>query len=155
MNYFTECTSLEELKQLYRKLCVKNHPDMGGDVEVMKDINVQYKEALKRLSFAYNANEDNKEVHDWTQDFFAEVLQKIIHFSNMKIEIIGQWIWCFNCYEYHEQLKELGFWFSKSKKAWVYSGSKKKCIRSHNKVDDLHDKWGWQEVKTVKQAKIA
>ena len=92
MNYFVDCTSLEELKQLYKKLCLKNHPDLGGDVEVMKAINIQYEEALKRLSFAYNADESNKEPYDWTNDEFAEIIQKIILFSNMKIEIIGQWI---------------------------------------------------------------
>ena len=155
MNYFVDCISLEELKQLYKKLCLKNHPDLGGDVEVMKAINIQYEEALKKLSFAYNADESNKEPYDWTNDEFAEIIQKIILFSNMKIEIIGQWIWCFDSYEYHKQLKEFGFWFSKSKKAWVYSGTKKKCIRSRNKVGDLRKKWGSEEVKTIRQARIA
>ena len=154
MKFFMDCSTLEELKQLYRKLCIKNHPDLGGDEETMKEINAEYKEALQKLSFAYNADETHKDTHDWRTDMFADVLQKIIHFSNMSIEIIGQWIWCFNSFEYKDQLKQLGFWFSSSKKAWVYSGDKKKCIRSHNKVDDLRKKWGSTMVQTERQEKL-
>lgn len=32
----------EDLKKLYRKLSIENHPDMGGDIDKMKDINVAY-----------------------------------------------------------------------------------------------------------------
>lgn len=149
-----DCTSLEELKQTYRKLCVKNHPDLGGSEEVMKEINIEYESMLQKLAFAYNADETHKETYNYKEDMFADIINKIIHYTEMNIEIIGQWIWCFNAYEYHEQLKDLGFWFSKSKRAWVYSGTKKKCIRSRNKVDDLRKKWGSTRVETEKQAKI-
>lgn len=40
MRYFT-AKNLEELRKEYKKLMVKNHPDNGGDLEVMKEINVQ------------------------------------------------------------------------------------------------------------------
>ena len=71
----------------------------------------------------------------------------------MRIEIIGQWIWCFDSKEYHEQLKELGFWYSSSKKAWVFSGDKKKRIRSRNKIDDVRRKWGAEKVKEKEEDK--
>ena len=150
MNYFIDCTNLEQLKKTYRSLCIKNHPDKGGDVEVMQEINRQYEIMLKKLAFVYNQTKsDNEAEYDWTNDNFAEIIQKIINFD-MKIEIIGTWIWCFDSYQYHEQLKELGFWYSGSKKAWVYSGTAKSRVRSHNKIDDLRTKWGSEIVKTRK-----
>lgn len=156
MKYFMDCTSLEELKSLYRKLAVKNHPDKGGSIEVMQEINNEYETMLKKLAFVYNATKDeNKPEYDWTKDKFAEIIQKIINFGNMEVEIIGQWIWCFNAYEYHEALKNLGFWFSKSKKAWVYSGTAKARYRSRNSVDDLRNKWGSEKIETKEQNKIA
>lgn len=156
MKYFMDCTSLEELKSLYRKLAVKNHPDKGGSIEIMQEINSEYETMLKKLAFVYNATKDeNKPEYDWTKDKFAEVIQKIINFGNMEVEIIGQWIWCFNAYEYHEALKELGFWFSKSKKAWVYSGTAKARYRSRNSVNDLREKWGSEKIETKEQNKIA
>lgn len=152
MEYFSICSSLEDLKQDYfkfLKLYNKNE-------KVINEINIQYKECLEMLGIKLNENidvenqelpkEKKKNHYNVSKDLFADVLQKIIGF-NIKIEIIGQWIWCFDSFDYKEQLKELGFWFTLSKKAWVYSGSKKKAIRSHNKIDSIRKKYGSEIVK--------
>ena len=34
--------SIDEIKKAYRALAMKHHPDKGGDVERMKNINVAY-----------------------------------------------------------------------------------------------------------------
>ena len=36
MKYFANIKTLEELKKEYKRLALENHPDRGGDVEVMK-----------------------------------------------------------------------------------------------------------------------
>lgn len=40
--YFKSIKSFEDLKKQFRELLKKNHPDNGGDVEVMKEINVEF-----------------------------------------------------------------------------------------------------------------
>ena len=45
MKYFTNCTTLDELKKEFRRLCMKHHPDRGGDTATMAAINAEY-EAL-------------------------------------------------------------------------------------------------------------
>jgi hypothetical protein len=42
MNYFKNIKSLEDLKNTFKKLARTHHPDMGGDVEIMKQINNEY-----------------------------------------------------------------------------------------------------------------
>lgn len=42
MKYFKSINSLEDLKSQFKALLKKNHPDNGGDVEAMKQINVEY-----------------------------------------------------------------------------------------------------------------
>lgn len=42
MKYFSNCRSLDELKAEYRRLTLKHHPDVGGDVETMKEINTEH-----------------------------------------------------------------------------------------------------------------
>lgn len=40
--YFASVTSYGDLKKQYRELLKANHPDNGGDLETMKEINIQY-----------------------------------------------------------------------------------------------------------------
>lgn len=42
MKYFRNIQSFEDLKKRFRELLKVNHPDNGGDVEVMKAINVEF-----------------------------------------------------------------------------------------------------------------
>lgn len=150
--YFMDVTTIEELKATYKKLAMKCHPDLGGSTEEMQKLNAEYEEMLRKLAFCHNTTSSTP--YDWSKDEFADIIQKIITLD-IKIEIIGSWIWCFEAYTCREQLKELGFWFSKSKKAWVYSGGAKARYRSRNSVDDLRDRWGSEKIETVKTKKIS
>lgn len=40
--YFKSVKSYKDLKEQYKKLLKENHPDNGGDLETMKEINVEY-----------------------------------------------------------------------------------------------------------------
>ena len=42
MKHFKNVKSYENLKDQYKALLKKNHPDNGGDLEIMKEINVEY-----------------------------------------------------------------------------------------------------------------
>lgn len=46
MKYFKKITSFEDLKKQYRNLLKENHPDNGGDLEIMKEINVEFDAAF-------------------------------------------------------------------------------------------------------------
>ena len=152
MEYFSNCSSIEELKKSYRKFCMKLHPDMaGGNEEKFKAMDKEYKELLKRFFNAENLANDDEPVHNWKEDRFSDIIQKIIFFEKMDIEIIGTWIWCFNAFEYREQLKTLGFWFSGSKKAWVYNGEPCRRGRGHYSKTQLYSKYGYSKVETKKQ----
>lgn len=52
MKYFNRVSTLSELKLLHRRLAMLNHPDIGGDVSVMMQINSEY-ELVKRKFLAY------------------------------------------------------------------------------------------------------
>ena len=158
MKYFADCSNIQELKQMYRKLCFKLHPDIAGaeKEEEFKKMNKEYESLLIKLANVENlSNAEKEETYNCKDDRFAEIIQKIVTFSEMKIEIIGIWIWCFNSYLYKDQLKELGFWYSGSKKAWVYSGSEKSRYRGHYTLSKLHEKWNCEDIETKKTEKIA
>jgi hypothetical protein len=89
--------------------------------------------------------------YDFSEDQkLREVLQKIISFSNINIEIVGCWIWVDgNTYEYKDTLKEIGFRWAREKKKWYYhtEAFRKK---SHKKLsmDDIRNYYGSTEVET-------
>lgn len=64
MKYFTNIISYQNLKEQYKKLLKENHPDNGGDAEVMKAINVEYDVLFKiwkdRAATSNNLNEEEK-----------------------------------------------------------------------------------------------
>lgn len=47
MKYFSGITDKKALKKRYRELALQHHPDRGGDVAVMQDINAEFREAMK------------------------------------------------------------------------------------------------------------
>lgn len=57
---------------------------------------------------------------------------------------------------FKDQIKAAGFWWSKSKKAWYYTGEKEhQKRRGHYSMSGLRDKWGSVEVEREEQKRLA
>ena len=50
MKWFKGITNLKDLQKLYVKLAMANHPDKGGNVEAMKEINTEYRELREKFN---------------------------------------------------------------------------------------------------------
>ena len=48
--YFSNVTTLEQLKEIYRRLCIAMHPDRGGSEEEFKAMQSEYERAALRFS---------------------------------------------------------------------------------------------------------
>lgn len=164
--YFNNLETLEQLRRQYKELLKKSHPDNGGSEEATKAINVEYNQLFKVLkdkhesksatsnqNNANNAKSDyNAHMYDWENDkALREILQKIINFSGIEIEITGQWIWISgNTYTYKNELKEIGFKLASTKKQW-YWHSETFRKRSHKtlSMDDIRNYYGSTKVDTL------
>lgn len=126
MKWFKEIDTLDGLRKLYRKLVVKYHPDNGGSEEAIKEINAEYDILFKKLKNnfehkdSYNsATDKQKQQYDWQKDIqIRAIIMQLSRFKDIKVEIIGVWIWVSNCYEYRKELKELGFRWASQKQMW-------------------------------------
>ena len=160
--YFKDVNTLEELRRQYRDLLKKYHPDnKDGSTQSTQEINAEYDKLFKLLKDRHESKTtDNKEnnaktdfnnmKYDFSEDAkLREVLNKIIHFDGITIEIIGNWIWCFDSYGYRKELKELGFKYAHNKKAW-YFHTEAFRKRSHKKlsIEDIRNYYGSTEVET-------
>ena len=50
MGYFENVSTIEELRKRYRELLKKHHPDNGGDLATMQEINAEYNSLFSILS---------------------------------------------------------------------------------------------------------
>lgn len=162
--YFKNVESLEQLRKQYRDLLKKYHPDNGGSEDITKAINTEYDQLFKILKNKHeskstddsgNANakasDYNQNMYDWENDkALREVLQKIINFDGIEIEIAGQWIWISgNTYSYKKELKEIGFKWASQKKQWYFHTDtfRKKCHKTLS-MDEIRNYYGSTKVHT-------
>jgi len=130
--YFDGCKDEQEIKSRYRDLAKKHHPDLGGDIEIMKAVNNAYEQALKG---AYRkAGMDEEKVNArWAMDEeIAEMAMRVLRLKkDLQVELCGVWLWISgNTFSAKEELKVLGCRFSGSKKTWYW----------RREIDGL-DKW--------------
>lgn len=152
MKWFTNPQTLEELKKQYKRLAKQHHPDIGGSVKDMQEINNEFDRLFEMLKNTHSAADGKtyttKTENTETSAEFKDIINRIINLQNITIEICGSWIWITgNTYQHREVLKHLKFRFSKSKAAWYYhtEGYRK----SHSKIyslDEIRDLYGSETV---------
>ena len=163
--YFANIHTTDALKKAYKELCLKLHPDKGGNAAEFIAMKDEYKEAAKRVAWeeAHSTDEATKKRNtkkDGTQktaeeileeqEQFAEVLEKLLGLDGLQLEICGSWLWITgNTYQYKAQIKEAGCQFASKKKAWYwkpFDGFFKK--RGNLSLNEIRDKYGSIKVDT-------
>lgn len=161
MKWFDHPSTIEELKAQYKKLAMQHHPDRGGNVENMKEINREYDELFGKLKDihqtsdgkTYTAQEETNE----TPDDFREIIERLITLDGIQIELCGSWLWITgNTLLHKDVLKELRFRWSKSKRAWYYHADGYR--KHHNKsftLDEIRDLHGSETIKSEPRLRLA
>lgn len=162
MKYFKNIETLEDLKKEYKKQALKLHPDLNMGEDTTKNFQEMQNEYEKVFNIVKNIRRNEKGEKYTTEttetmEEFKDVIDKIIHFKNVNIEIIGSWIWLTgDTKTYKETIKELGFRWSKNKIAWYYH--KEKFRKRSNKLftlDDIREKFGSEKVQNTYQYELA
>lgn len=162
--YFKDIDTLEKLRKQYKELLKKYHPDNGGDVAIMQEINAEYDKIFKILkdghenSTTAEQKDYSQNMYDWENDrALRNVLEKIINFNGIEILICGQWIWVDgNTYAYKKYLKETGFkWASQKKKWYFHTDTFRKKSRKTLSMEDIENYYGSTKVKTMDKKQIA
>ena len=167
--YFSNVNTLEELRKQYRDLLKKYHPDnVNGSTEATQEINAEYDRLFKMLKDRHESkatdgsqgndkSDYNNMKYDFSEDAkLREVLQKIINFDGINIEIVGCWIWVDgNTYGYKDALKEIGFKWAREKKKW-YFHTEAFRKKSHKKLsmDDIRNFYGSTEVEPQRTMRL-
>lgn len=129
MNYFKTIKSFEDLKEQFKKLARINHPDAGGNAEIMKEINLQYdalfpiwksKSSVDKQS-TETANSTRREFytengwkgsnHDWNRSLkeVAVIVRAYVKEKYPTFKFSVRTSYASMCKELHVSLKEAPF----------------------------------------------
>ena len=75
----------------------------------MQEINAEYEALFVILRHQNETKEETDNEQETEEDKALRVILNQINSYNIDIEVIWNWIWCFNCYAYRDRLKALGF----------------------------------------------
>lgn len=151
--YFTNCTTLEEAKTLYRQLALQHHPDRGGDLATMQAINSEYSDFLAnfaktdartRQQQAHAAGKKSAADYHDMDAIGAELKAKIefaLNLEGVDVELMGLWVWLTgNTKPNKDAIKAQGFRWAPEKEAWYFAGvpSFNRQRRSLDEIRDMH-----------------
>ena len=165
MNYFNSCVKVEQVKALFKKLAMEHHPDRGGDLRTMQEINRQYQIALQSFdgvtSFDSEGTERTYRYNEATETELMEKISKLLalRLHNVDITMIGLYIWVTGeTKAVKEAIKSVGGmrWHSK-RLCWFYKPETLKNYRprySGKDLSELADQYGSRSFKPTRQERV-
>jgi len=153
MKWFKDCTSLNEVKAMYKKLAKQYHPDLGGDTATMQEINKEFAFAsAKAIKGDSKLSEEETENEIRFSEEYRQAIEKIIHLEGVTIELVGYWIWVTgNTYPVKSVLKEAGYLFASKKLAWYFRTGEYKVTKGSKKsLEEIRSKYGSEILKDNK-----
>ena len=157
MDYFKECTTIDEAKNLMRKLAFELHPDTSGvtdDKEYIK-MRIQY-EKLELKDFFGKVVKTDIEETDKQNSYFDNL-------ENVIITYVGSFIWLEgDTYNNRDKIKAISIEgmnparYASKKKAWYFSpiDYKKKGKKSLG-LNEIKDLYGSKQFKAKPQYKLS
>ena len=129
-----------------------NHPDKGGDVEIMKAINTEYEKAVKMLAAGGGFTQQEAEAEILNAQQYKEAINAIINLPGIAIELCGGWIWVSGETRQHKDiLKEAKFWFASKKCMWYFRAPEyKTSARQSHSMEYIRSKYGSHAVGSFK-----
>lgn len=155
MKFFNGCNTIDEVKKLYKKLAMENHPDRGGDTATMQAINTEYAFACAKLAKGAGLSDEEADTEIRLSEEYRQVIEKIINLPGIVIEIVGNWIWVTgNTRPVKGTLKEAGFYFASKKVAWYYRNEAFKTRGNGAPLEQIRAKYGSETINKKQQDKV-
>lgn len=162
--YFSECKTQEEARTLYKKLARENHPDTGGDLRTMQEINAQYSqfqargatnEARERQRTAHaEGKKSAADYHDLDEieKQLFDVINFAVNLEGVEVELMGLWVWLTGNTKAHKETfkawnethADKRLKWSPKKTAWYFAGVPT-FNRKETTLDEIRETYGTQK----------
>lgn len=152
MNYFKDCQTIFEVKDRFRQLAKKHHPDRGGDTAIMQEINNQYEKAILTAT----VEDKDASTAEWMKDKeinsgYRDVINATANLDGVVTELVGLWLWFSGNTKPHKEIfKANKCRWHRKKKMWYWRPEglkhfKKKSERELS-MDEIRRKYGSSRV---------
>lgn len=151
--YFSNCSTLDELKKEYHKLAMIYHPDCGGphaDTAIMSEINAEHDAVFVVLQKAHNekaAHADNMTKSTEAPNEFRDIIEMLLKLDGINVELCGCWLWISgNTKPHKETLKAAGCRWAAKKSMWSWHHAEdgSHFFRGRKSIDQIRNKYGSQ-----------
>ena len=166
--WFKGYNTAEEVKKRYRDLCKMYHPDLhpGEEFEAfMKEINAEYDSVWEQAKNTHTADPNagytrekaSSVEFEHKPEFIRKVISKLVCCEGLQIDIVGTWIWVMGqTFTYKQTLKDLGFKWSSTKKAWYLKPDDSPAARYKKmSLEEIKTKYGCESFVTDSVLKLA
>ena len=143
--YFRHFSPCYDIDETYHIEELKDESDY-----VIRELKRLEEEKQKLEKYLSEISNRASEVLQLEYYYFIEVINQIINFENITIEIIGSWIWVSGeTKPIKETLKSLKFHWNKTRQLWQRKPSDEKFRTINSKQSDswIKDKYGCETVK--------
>lgn len=140
MKFFNNCLTLQDVKTRYKELAKMHHPDRGGNVATMQDINAEYSFIIAKIvkEGAFTAEQAHDEILQ--SEAYVKAIEAVINLTGIIVELVGTWLWCTGeTYVHRKTLKDALFFFAPKKKAWYFRTEENKAGSSKGQSQDLNE----------------
>jgi hypothetical protein len=129
---------------------MQHHPDHGGDLSTMQEINRQYQDALKSCDGQQNDGHAYRYMPDIEQELMDK-LHELLKLRGLDIAIIGYWLWVSGDTKRNKDaLKASGLHWHSKRECWYYKPQGWKRTRQSNaSLDALASKYGYRGFETA------
>jgi hypothetical protein len=154
MRYFNDCKTIDEAKNLFRKLCLELHPDKGGKATDFIEMHKQFK--------AFKPTIETKNDVNFDADEFYNLIQKFENFEGIILNFVGSFIWIEgntrDCKDELKQIKLDGYkpiFWAKVKKAWFFSPLEyKKKSGKVSSLEEIKSRYGCKTFATKQKLRL-
>lgn len=160
-------STITEGQAMYRDLATKHHPDHGGSVSDMQEINAEWdelkptlprfcSEQAKQGRQQYQQNKAAQDAAKAAQDAeTAAMADKLSKCPGLQFDVVGSWIWADTNHKWLHTLEKLGFRWSanRCKYYWHPTGDTSRRNRKAS-YQEIYNKYSGQSYQTRDAASI-